>query len=171
MPQTAHSQLLEKCQVFPSDKLEIRALINLKAVCCFTTRSPSNNWHLLLNIHQPWRLMLHCINICDRLLTLILVLKWYISAKWKFPSPPCLQGNGVENDRLYAIILLENQRSIRESVKSWFNDVKRFLRGGKEMLHGVWDWRADGLGYVRSVACCLMQRNCSWSLKSVRVNF
>lgn len=74
------------------------------------------------------------------------MLKYYISTKWKFPSPPCLQGNGVENDRLYAIILLENQRSIHESVKSGFNDVRRFLRGGEERFMGpgtgelmVWD--------------------------------
>lgn len=46
---------------------------------------------------------------------------------WKFPSSRCLQGNGVENDRLYAIILLENQRSVRESVKTGFNDVRLFF--------------------------------------------
>lgn len=92
------------------------------------------------------------------------MLKWNISAEWKFPSPPCLQGNGVENDRVRAINLLENQCSIRESVKSGFNDVWRFLRGGEEMLHGVWDWRADVLGmcsdsgattcYIKAVVLC-----------------
>lgn len=33
----------------------------------------------------------------------------------------------MENDKLYAIILLENQRSVRESVKRGFNDVRRFF--------------------------------------------
>ena len=75
--------------------------------------------------------MWHSIRTSDRLLTLILMLKWYISAKWTFPSPPCSRGNGVENDKLYAIISLENQRSIHDSVKSGFNDVRRFL-GGRE---------------------------------------
>lgn len=62
----------------------------------------------------------------------------------------------MENDRLYAIILLENQRRIRESLKSGFNDVRRFLRGGEEcsMWSGtgelmVWDvcsqWSDDVL--------------------------
>lgn len=57
-----------------------------------------------------------------------------------------------------AIILLENQCSMRESVKSGFNDVWRFLRGGGEMLHGVWNWRADVLGMCSdsgATTCCI----------------
>lgn len=70
----------------------------------------------------------------------------------------------MENDKLYAIILLENQRSVRESVKRGFNDVRRFFsRGGEEMLHGVWDWSADGLGCVQSN--CLSSTSAAYGMK------
>lgn len=118
---------------------KIWPLINLKALCCFTTHSLSNNWHLPHNTQPPWWLTLHCISTSDRLLTLILMLNWYISAKWKFPSPLCLWGNGLENDRLYAIILLANQCSIHESVKSELNDVRLFFKMKGSRLHAVWD--------------------------------
>lgn len=45
----------------------------------------------------------------------------------KFPSPPCTQGNGLENDGLHAIILLESQRSVRETLKRGLNDVRWFF--------------------------------------------
>lgn len=124
------------CTLGISEPLKLRKgdVIKLKALHCFTTRSPYNNWRLLLNTQQPWRLMLPCISVSDRPFTLILMLNWYIRAKWKLPTPPCLQGNGLENERLHAIILLENQYRICGSVKSGFNDVRRFLRGGEECL-------------------------------------
>lgn len=52
--------------------------------------------------------------------------------------------------RMTDCMLLSYWRISAASVKR-FNDVRRFLRGGKEMLHGVLDWRAYGLGYVQSV--------------------
>lgn len=45
-------------------------------------------------------------------------IKWHIRAMWKFSSPLCLQPNGLGNDRLQAIILLENHHSIHESIKT-----------------------------------------------------
>lgn len=80
--------------------------------------------------------MLHRISVPDRSLTLILVLKLYVGTKWKVSISIMLQGNGAENDRLYAIILSENQSSSHESVKSGLNDVRRFLRGGEERFVG-----------------------------------
>lgn len=103
------------------------SLIKFKALYYFHTHNPSSNWHLLLNTQLPWQLMFHNISISDRLLTPLLTLKWHIGTMWKFPSSLCLQGNGVENDRLHAIILSENRRTVRESVKTGFNDVRLFF--------------------------------------------
>lgn len=119
------------CMTLSSDYLK------KKALCCFTTCVLFNNWRLPLDAQKHRCFMSHCISVSDRSLTLILMLKWYISAKWKFPSPPCLQGNGVENDRLCAIILLKNKRSIHERGKSGFNDVRRFLRCGEVCFMGL----------------------------------
>lgn len=93
------------------------------------------------------------INSGDRLLTLIPMLNGYISAKWRLPSPPCLQGNGLENDRLCAIILLGNQRSIRESVKRVLNDVKQFIKG-------EWKWTSCGQLENCRFICVLNQSEC-----------